>query len=101
VLVFSVPYARGWSLRLDGQPVPAHRVSVGLLGAAIGPGRHAVALRYWPPGFLPGAAVSLAAAAAAGALAGRGVLRRRRGAGEPLAAAKPARVLPAPGRRDV
>ena len=50
LLVFSIPAYRGWSLRVDGQPVELSTVNFGMLGAPVSAGRHEIELRYKLPG---------------------------------------------------
>ena len=49
VLVFSIPFDRGWTVRVDGRPAALRRIDFGVTGLEVGPGRHAIALRYRPP----------------------------------------------------
>lgn len=57
VLVFSIPFNQGWSLKIDGQPTPLIRANFGMLAAPVAAGRHTVELDYRLPGQLLGAAL--------------------------------------------
>jgi uncharacterized membrane protein YfhO len=59
ILFFSIPYDRGWSLKINGEPVEIEIVNIGFIGAQIGTGFHYIELEYRAPGLLPGAIISL------------------------------------------
>jgi uncharacterized membrane protein YfhO len=50
VLVFSIPFNAGWTLKVDGLAVPMFRVNFGMLGATVGGGPHSVELSFETPG---------------------------------------------------
>ncbi|MBE0614759.1 MAG: YfhO family protein [Burkholderiales bacterium] len=50
ILVFSIPYNRGWSLRIDGKATPMMRANFGMLAAPVGAGDHRVELEFQLPG---------------------------------------------------
>jgi len=50
ILVFSIPYSRGWSLRLDGKEIPMIRANFGMLAAPVQAGAHTVELDFHVPG---------------------------------------------------
>ena len=52
-------WAPGWEAALNGTPVEVTRTNGIFCGIRLPPGRHAVRLRYTPPGFRIGAVVSL------------------------------------------
>ncbi len=54
LLVFSIPFYKGWSLRIDGKPVDVQRVNFGMLGAPVAAGPHSVELTYSLPGRMTG-----------------------------------------------
>lgn len=56
IMVFQIPYAGGWTLRVDGQKVPLFQANGMYLGAVIPEGRHTIELTYVTPGLLPGLA---------------------------------------------
>jgi hypothetical protein len=58
-LVVRSTHARGWRATVDGQPAALLRADGRHRAVAIPAGRHAVTLRYEPPGLLPGAALAL------------------------------------------
>lgn len=74
VLVFSIPYARGWSVAIDGVEQPVFSANLGMLATDIPPGEHRIELRYSLPGLIPGLLVGLFVILCIGAL---GVLGRR------------------------
>jgi hypothetical protein len=59
ILVFSIPDYRGWSLRIDGAPVPLMRANVGMLAAPVPAGQHHVELEYALPGLQGGLVLGL------------------------------------------
>jgi hypothetical protein len=60
----SIPGWHGWKLWIDGKRAPLLSFDRAFLGFEVAPGRHEAKLRYLPDGFLAGAAISLATAAA-------------------------------------
>lgn len=50
VLVFSIPFAPGWSVHVDGAEAPVFRANLGMLAVAMPKGRHVVELRHSQPG---------------------------------------------------
>jgi hypothetical protein len=67
-LVVRASYARGWRAYVDGVPEPVLRANGKHRAVAVGPGRHEVVLRYEPPGYAVGVAVSLLSLLAVGLL---------------------------------
>jgi uncharacterized membrane protein YfhO len=59
ILVFSIPAYKGWSLRIDGEPVPLMRADFGFIAAPVSAGAHQVDLRYQLPGLRTGFALGL------------------------------------------
>jgi uncharacterized membrane protein YfhO len=59
ILFFSIPYDKGWTLKIDGKPVEIEQVNIGFIGAEIGEGLHSVELRYFTPGLFAGIILSL------------------------------------------
>ncbi|WP_271809507.1 YfhO family protein [Clostridium beijerinckii] len=49
ILCFSIPYDKGWTVKVDGIEVNTHKVNVGLLGVEMKQGGHNVELIYQPP----------------------------------------------------
>jgi hypothetical protein len=60
VLVFSIPFARGWTVAVDGVEQPVFSANLGLLATDIARGPHSIELRYALPGLLPGLLAGLA-----------------------------------------
>ncbi len=59
ILFLSIPYSEGWKASIDGQPAdtfPVHSAYTGILAPS---GKHAIALKYRPEGFLPGLLISI------------------------------------------
>ena len=59
ILVFSIPYNRGWSLRIDGKAAPTMRANFGMLAAPVGAGAHRVELEFQLPGQQEGVLLGL------------------------------------------
>ena len=59
VLFFTIPYNKGWTIRIDGQKVPVNKVLGTFMAVSVSPGTHFVDLQYIPIGLIPGAIVSL------------------------------------------
>lgn len=69
LLVVAIPQAPGWSVRVDGEERPVQRAQLGLIGVALGAGRHEVELRHRPPGLRAALLLALLGAAVWTALA--------------------------------
>lgn len=67
-LVVAEVWHPGWSASLDGRALALARTDVALLGAWVPAGRHRISLRFRPPGWDAGLAVSALAAALCAAL---------------------------------
>lgn len=50
ILVFSIPFNQGWSLKVDGKTMPLQRANFGMLAAPVQAGRHQVVLDFELPG---------------------------------------------------
>jgi hypothetical protein len=59
LLVASFVDDGSWSARDEGRPLPLVRAEEILIGFRLSPGEHRVTLRYRPPGFAAGSAISL------------------------------------------
>jgi uncharacterized membrane protein YfhO len=59
LVLFSVPYDKGFTVTVDGQPAEAERANFGLTAVFVPEGTHEIRFRYMPVGFLPAAAVSV------------------------------------------
>lgn len=55
ILVFSIPFNRGWSLKVDGVETPLMRANFGMLAAPVAAGTHAIELEFQLPGQRVGA----------------------------------------------
>jgi len=58
LLFFSIPYNRGWSIKIDGEQRKPEIVNIGFLGTPITEGEHYIELTYRTPGLLPGGILS-------------------------------------------
>jgi len=59
IMVFSVPYSRGWKVLVDGEEKHALCADISWLGVQLEEGEHTVSLQYTTPGALPGRMISL------------------------------------------
>jgi hypothetical protein len=66
VLRLRITDVPGWSATIDGRPLPLQSYAGVMLQAVVSPGRHTIALQYWPTDFSLG--LWLAAIAAVGLL---------------------------------
>lgn len=65
ILFFTIPYDRGWTIKIDGQKVPVLSIFDTFMGVAAPEGEHRVDLRYVPVGLVPGAVISVISVLAA------------------------------------
>ena len=56
----SIPYEKGWTAVVDGQKVDVSAVGNAMLAFPISQGEHTIKLYYYPNGFWPGFAVTMA-----------------------------------------
>jgi uncharacterized membrane protein YfhO len=61
MLFFSIPFDKGWKIKIDGKEVSAMMVNIGFIGVPVDKGLHDVELSYTPLYFNLGAAISLMA----------------------------------------
>ena len=61
IFVMTLPYDTGWHVQVDGTPVETFAIDEGLLAFDLTAGAHTIDLRFTPPGFWHGLAVSGAA----------------------------------------
>jgi uncharacterized membrane protein YfhO len=59
VLAFSIPFAKGWSVAVDGIARPLFSANLGMLATDLTKGRHRIELRYALPGLVPGMFIGL------------------------------------------
>lgn len=67
-LVLSVPYDPGWTLYVDGVRTEMDLFEDTFISTYLDEGRHTIALRYFPKGFVPGVIVSIVCIMATAAL---------------------------------
>jgi hypothetical protein len=72
VVATSIPAWKGWRVTIDGAPARALTYNHAFVGVEVSPGRHEVALRYLPTGFVAGLVVSLTTIATAALLLRQG-----------------------------
>lgn len=58
-MMTSIPYEKGWTVRVDGQIVKTIKVWDSLLAFAVTPGEHTVEITYIPEGFMAGLLISI------------------------------------------
>lgn len=55
----SIPYDSGWTLKIDGKTAPLSRAFMGFSSFTLPAGTHSIEMKYTPPGFIPGALLTL------------------------------------------
>ena len=60
ILMFSIPFDEGWAITVDGVRAEQFPVGGALGGVRVSAGEHEITMRYLPPGFLPGLAITAA-----------------------------------------
>ena len=68
VLLLSVPYDKGWNVRIDGVKADTYAWKDAFLAVELEPGEHQIELHYRPVGFVPGLCISLAGVGCASGL---------------------------------
>ena len=58
-LVTTIPYSRGWKVKVDGKPVKVSRTLDVFIGLDMKPGKHTVVMSYRTPGLLIGVITSI------------------------------------------
>lgn len=59
VLMTSIPYTRGWHVKIDGHPVATHKAAQTFLAVKLPKGTHTVSFTYWPPYWWLGLTITL------------------------------------------
>lgn len=59
LIIWSLPTDAGWQITVDGEPGSVETALGVLMAVRLGPGSHQIALRYTPPGLIPGVAISV------------------------------------------
>lgn len=59
MLVFTIPYEKGWHIKIDGKSVDQKKVLYVLMGFSVSEGEHTVEMRYIPEGLAAGIIISL------------------------------------------
>ena len=58
-VVLSIPYDKGWKIKIDGKVVNYYSVNYGLVGFDVSEGNHKLEMKYTSPGFTTGLLTSL------------------------------------------
>ena len=58
VLYFSVPFAKGFSAKIDGKPLTIYKANLCMQAMIVPQGRHSIVAEYFPPGLKTGAFIS-------------------------------------------
>ena len=58
-MMTSIPYEKGWTVKVDGQVVGTAKVWDSLLAFQITPGEHTIEMTYMPEGFMAGLVISI------------------------------------------
>lgn len=58
-LILSIPYDKGWSVKVDGKKIETKKVLDFFLGMDVEKGSHEVEMNYMPEGFIMGALIEL------------------------------------------
>ncbi len=53
-LLLSIPYDRGWKVKVDGQQTETYPVGQALMGIDLESGEHEISMDYTPPGLWSG-----------------------------------------------
>lgn len=78
ILYLSMPYEKGWTVKVDGEKVKTVKVLHSMLGAEVPAGHHTIELEYMPEGLVMGVVVSGTALIICIAVAFIDVKRRRK-----------------------
>lgn len=78
ILYMSMPYEKGWTVRVDGKEVKTVKVLHSMMGAEVPAGHHTVEIEYMPEGLVAGVIVSGTAVIICVAVAFIDVRKRRR-----------------------
>lgn len=54
IMLTSIPYEPGWTVKVDGKKVEYIEVAEALVGIELEPGEHTIKMTYTPPGFVVG-----------------------------------------------
>lgn len=95
ILLTSVPFDSGWTVRVDGAEQPAEKMLEAFIGIRLTPGQHTISLSYLPDGLKSGWALTVGSMAILllSVPAGRYLRTRRPGRPDPGGEELPAEVL--------
>ncbi len=54
IMMTSIPYEKGWTVKVDGKKVDYREIAEALIGIEISPGEHTVSMTYTSPGLVVG-----------------------------------------------
>lgn len=63
IMMTSIPYESGWTVRVDGEKTEYREIAEALIGIELTPGKHTVEMTYTPPGFTMGIVLLIAGVA--------------------------------------
>lgn len=58
LLFFSIPWDKGWEMKVDGTPVKTLMPNISFIGVVLNKGKHTIELNYFPPYLKPGMVIS-------------------------------------------
>lgn len=61
LVFFSVPYEKGWTATVNGEPVKVEKVNVGFMAVKVPQGTSTIRFNYMTPGLIPGIFITLGA----------------------------------------
>ena len=59
MLFLSIPYSKGWTATIDGEPVQISEINIGFLGIPLSAGYHDIEISFMLPGLVLGAVLSV------------------------------------------
>lgn len=59
LMVFSIPYSKGWTAYVDGERADLIKANVMYMGLKLEPGKHEIVLKYCTPGIVAGLWISI------------------------------------------
>lgn len=59
IMATTIPYSKGWTVKVDGKKVSPYKVQNTFLAFNIPAGKHTVKMTFWPPMFKAGMVISL------------------------------------------
>ena len=78
MVMFRIPYGKGWRAYIDGEPVDIERADIGFMAISVPAGDHSVQLEYCTPGIFAGLAISIVSWAIFASLISVTAMRKKR-----------------------